>query len=54
VTIGPRLSTPDQESRLPKLWQVAAMAVIAVGFTALFVTIHDALTSAIWTNTLPS
>jgi hypothetical protein len=30
------------------------MAVIAVAFTALFVTIHDALTSAIWTNTLPS
>jgi H+/Cl- antiporter ClcA len=41
----------EQASRLPKLWHVVLMALIAVGFTAAFMEIYGALNHAVWTNT---
>jgi H+/Cl- antiporter ClcA len=41
----------EHASRLPKLWQVVVMALIAVAFTAAFMEIYTALSSLVWANT---
>ncbi len=43
-------SSEDSEGRLPKLWQVATVAVIAIAFTAVFLTVYGVFTRLIWDN----
>jgi H+/Cl- antiporter ClcA len=40
----------DATSRLPKLWQIVAVALIAVAFTAAFIQLTTALNVGIWSN----
>ena len=40
----------EMQDHLPKLWQVVAMALIAVAFTAAFMTLYGVLNKLIWGN----
>lgn len=40
----------ERTSRLPKLWHVVAMALIAVAFTAAFMEVFSVLGDAVWHN----
>jgi H+/Cl- antiporter ClcA len=44
----------EGNSRVPKVWQIVLVAVIAVAFTAAFMAFSSALHAAVWTNTLLS
>jgi H+/Cl- antiporter ClcA len=44
--------TTDDDGRLPRLWHVVVMALIAIAFTALFLNVYDILNRTIWTNGL--
>jgi H+/Cl- antiporter ClcA len=50
VTEQPSVAA-EQASRLPKLWQVVLMALIAVSFTAAFMELYGVLNKVVWINT---
>ena len=50
VSPAPAESEADPQDRLPKLWHVMVMAVLAVAFTAAFMSVYGALSQLIWAN----
>jgi H+/Cl- antiporter ClcA len=42
----------EDDGRLPQLWHVVVMALIAIAFTGLFLNVYDALNRTIWINGL--
>lgn len=50
VVPAPAERPADSEGSLPKLWQVVVMAIVAIAFTAAFLSVYGALNRLIWAN----